>query len=435
LVFNRPITKSTNHKILAAVLLLPPAAYIIWDQVESRALAREIAAIAARGEPVTTDEQPGGADTPERHDAARIYAAAAQRQRALGPEASFGAWSVDVDSVNPRPLSELEARLRPDTAPLQLADQAAPLDFNGFGDVELESEPALSTVGILADVRADLYSARGNGDEAAASLFSSARLQRALTDSFSQSRHMTRLLGSVRILLRHTSPSEAALARLQRAVAELPDSDALVRDVQRRRAQVIDDWSHPRAGVSEAILLRILRPSIARSTRAELSAIEDAMAVARAPWPAKVTAARELERKYEPAMRAMTARRGYLARLAVPYGPGIAAVNVGSAGTRLAARRIILAILAIERYRRAHASTPPDALDALRPTYLREVPLDPFSGAALVYRRAADRYQVYSVDADTTDNGGAFYGVGSKGQFSPPQGVPRDLGIVVEFDR
>ena len=82
------------------------------------------------------DAIPTGGDTSERQLAARVYAAAAEQVRALPREITFRLPRIDVDSVAVPPvnLEELERTYRHDAPALQLLDQAAPLDFNGFGD-------------------------------------------------------------------------------------------------------------------------------------------------------------------------------------------------------------------------------------------------------------------------------------------------------------
>jgi len=420
-------------RILVALLLILFAGYLVWDQIEVRALRRQIDAIAARGEPVAIDDTPVGADTPERHDAARIYAAAAEREREFLPEYTFRLWVIDVDSPTPPVIADLEAKYRSDAPVLQLLDQAAPLDFNGFGDVEIPSRNPLSASAVLSDLRADLFSVKGKPDDAVSALVSSARAVRTSADTYSRWIGVSRLLGSVRILLRHTSPSEPALAKLQNAVASLPDADSVAAEMQRSRASMIDDWRNPRGTVSEAVLRRILRPWLTRSQRAELAATDEGLVVAREPWPGKLAAAQALERKYAPAIKQLSERRGFFARIAQPYGFGIPLVSVLPNGYELAARRVMIATLAIERYRRTHAEAPPESLDALVPAYLDAVPQDPFAKSPLVFRRGKDAYLVYSIDRDQKDDGGALYGVGSKGQLNPRLGTPRDLGIRVEI--
>jgi hypothetical protein len=61
--------------------------------------------------------------------------------------------------------------------------------------------------------------------------------------------------------------------------------------------------------------------------------------------------------------------------------------------------------LAVERYRLAQGTFPED-LQQLVPDYLEAVPLDPFDGQALRYRRMHPGYIVYSIGEDLSDDGG-----------------------------
>ena len=427
------------RRVAAVVVLLPAAAYVIWDQVESRALAREIAAIAQRGAPITVaDAAPIGADTPERHDAARIYAAAAQRVRALPPELTVRLSTLDLDrtAAPPLDLAELERTYPPDTPALQLLDQGTPLDFNGFGDVEFdENNSPLLTLNQLAAMRADLFSARGRGDAAAQALIPCVRLRRTMPLT-QQTQVAIRLLGSVRIMLHHAKPSERSLEALQRALMEPPDSDDLVHYVEQQRARFIDEINSPRGEVGDMILRRLLRPWMARANRRNLDTYREAIDVSRRPWPEKFIIGTMLQEKYGQVFRG-AGRPGFGQRMMrnslFPYGIGIIAAPFTQAGIELAARRVIVAVLAVERYRRQHGEVSPSSLASLVPAYLPALPNDPFSAQPLVYRTGADHYLLYSVDVNRTDDAGALYGFGSGGQRQPRPGAGRDLGIRVEM--
>lgn len=67
--------------------------------------------------------------------------------------------------------------------------------------------------------------------------------------------------------------------------------------------------------------------------------------------------------------------------------------------------RCLWTALAAERYRRKHTHWP-ESLDKLCPQFLVFVPLDPFDGQAIRYRRVADGVIIYSVSSDGTDNNG-----------------------------
>lgn len=422
---------------VVAVLLLPIAAYVIWDQIEVRALRREIAAIAARGEPITLDAAPVGADTPERHDAARIYAAAAQRVRALPQELTFRLGSLDLDwTGGPRvDVAELERTYPPDSPPLQLLDQATPLDFNGFGDVEFEdSNSPFLTLNNLAALRADLFSIRGQGDAAAHALIPCVRLRRTLT-TFEQSQLAMRLLGSVRIMLRHTVPSADSLEALQRALMDVPDADDLVHHIQQQRARFIDEIQGPPDGLADMTVRRLLRPWIARANGRNLQTYGQAIELSGRPWPEKYIEGARLQQKHLQAFEAAGAAgnlRRTMRNIVMPYGIGFMGAPFAQAGSELATRRIIIATLAVERYRRTHGEQLPPSLDAIVPGYLPAVPVDPFSGHPIVYRSGGGHYLLYSVDNNRTDDGGAFYGFGSGGQRAPRANAGRDVGIRID---
>ncbi|HEY7310474.1 MAG TPA: hypothetical protein VH643_14005 [Gemmataceae bacterium] len=67
--------------------------------------------------------------------------------------------------------------------------------------------------------------------------------------------------------------------------------------------------------------------------------------------------------------------------------------------------RSTIVALAAERYRH-EKETWPDTIDKLCPKYMDTVPLDPFDGKPLRYRRVQDGVVIYSVDDDGVDNHG-----------------------------
>jgi hypothetical protein len=420
-------------RVVLANLMVPVVAWVIWDQYERRALAREIAALAARGEPTSTEALATGADTPERAQAARMYAAAAERAATLQPEVTFRLPTIDVDStalvVN---LDQLERTYPHDAAHQQLVDRAAPLDFNGFGDLEPDLERgALLRAGQLCALRADLLSARRRADAAAAALGSCVRVYRTL-ELFPRGQLSARLLGSVRILLRHGAPSREALAALQQVLETVPDTDDIAAETIRRRARFLDDIAAPRARVIDAVLSAVMRPWIARSNRQHLAAFGDALALAAQPWPRKFVTGIEMERSFG---RGMAGPRGLIERQTFPPRYAYAGWSARFVGADLAARRVVTAAIAVERFRADHGGTPPPSLQSLVGRYLRAVPDDPFTGKPLVYTATATEYRLYSADTDQKDDGGEIYGLGSKAQRQPLQGRPRDLGVRVELRR
>ena len=60
---------------------------------------------------------------------------------------------------------------------------------------------------------------------------------------------------------------------------------------------------------------------------------------------------------------------------------------------------------AVARYRQAQGCLP-DTLEALVPTYIDEIPIDPWSGEPIVYEQCEPGYILYSVGPDGIDQGG-----------------------------
>ncbi|HWH71915.1 MAG TPA: hypothetical protein VNT26_21310, partial [Candidatus Sulfotelmatobacter sp.] len=61
--------------------------------------------------------------------------------------------------------------------------------------------------------------------------------------------------------------------------------------------------------------------------------------------------------------------------------------------------------MALERYRLGHDGQLPASLNTLAPVYLNQVPLDPFNGQPLRFKRLPKGYAIYSVGADRQDDG------------------------------
>ncbi len=108
----------------------------------------------------------------------------------------------------------------------------------------------------------------------------------------------------------------------------------------------------------------------------------------------------QVERQFELAVRDLP-KSAILTRLLLPN-----LTKLGEASRRKhACIRCISAALAAECYRQTHKHWP-DSLDQLCPQFLSAVPLDPFDGSPLRYRRLKDGAMIYSVGNDRVDDGG-----------------------------
>jgi hypothetical protein len=84
--------------------------------------------------------------------------------------------------------------------------------------------------------------------------------------------------------------------------------------------------------------------------------------------------------------------------------PSFSRIAVREASTQ-AVIRLTITALAVERFRLANNRLP-ESLGELTPKFLEAVPIDPFDGTPLRYRRVGSGFIVYSVDADGHDDDG-----------------------------
>jgi hypothetical protein len=103
-------------------------------------------------------------------------------------------------------------------------------------------------------------------------------------------------------------------------------------------------------------------------------------------------------------------------------------VSAASFNRALASLRLVRCHLALREYWLAHGGYP-ESLSELAPDILADVPLDPFTGRNLVYRRLPAGYQLYSVGPDRIDDGGRPVPPG--GSAAAPTG---DLTLDVELE-
>jgi hypothetical protein len=431
----------TRRRVLIAlvVLLIPVALHAVWDQLEATWFAREFSSLADRHEPVSVDFQRFPLATQEQRRAARIYAAAADLARhARADDPLLSRLEIDVERafLEADPAAALAPRWRQyaEREPaLELLDEATPLDFAGFGpaapDLNQTAWP-LDELASINTLRIAMHIARHDASSAASALIASIRLQRTFREEFYMQQPAADLLGTLRLLLRYAPPDGDTLASLQQAFDALPDADSLQSQLRLRRAWLLGIfWPYPPHSDAWALRVRVdrlrnagetlaftaMRPWFTRTRRAEIRAYDAAIDVAGRPWPEKMDAARELNERY-----GVDPRRGprWVFCCGVTLTPPLMGIRelqtiLALAGERLAIRRVAIAALAAERYRRAHAGSAPPSLDALVPAFMPSVPQDPFTGQPLRYRLDADSYAIYSVDSNRTDDGGRLYGFGT----------------------
>ncbi len=184
----------------------------------------------------------------------------------------------------------------------------------------------------------------------------------------------------------------------------------------------------------------LVRPWVTHQFRGFLADLDKEIAVAREPLPGRLDDAERFAPA--PGRPGVPEPGSWVLRVQVSTGIPI---NLGgfviltSSFTRdartIAQNRVAVAVLAVERWRRAHGGAVPPNLQALVPSVLASVPMDPFNGQPLRFVRGTNAYIIYSVSEDRRDGGGDI------GEWQPdvfggyPRIVEHDIGIRVPFNR
>jgi hypothetical protein len=421
---------SRVRRFLFWTVLLLVVAYISWGRIEAWRLSRAVADIQARGEPVDYSYWYAKQVTAEQRESASLYARAAEFASEAESGQQYRASQIDVDlpSGPVLTLADIAASYRPDAPAMQLLDRATPMDFTEFGEDNrglYDNQIPLQALGAQACLRADVLAAHGDAEGAVAALVPCLRLQRTLLPPY-RSQHAARLLGSFRILFRHTVPSDASLTALQRAVADWPDEEVILRGLLQDRAHFIGFLEVPSRSFGEAVMKTLTQPLLSNVTRRRLDSYQEPLALARMP-------AKERRERIAAMRRApVQTKRHFLDKFTGPV--WYSTISFEAARLDLAARQIMTTVLAVERYRRAHHGTLPPSLATLVPAVLTAVPEDPFSegaGQPITYRSDPDGYVIYTLDSNRRDDGGAFYGHGAAVTKHVGPQSPRDVGIRV----
>jgi len=392
------------------VLLLPVAAWSLWDYVEARRLSSVVREIQARGEPVTSR----GSGMPARfHSSAGAYydaAAMLMDRSALSEiEQDLRYERGERAALIARVRNWLEVNRDAD----HLLDRATAAEFTGFQSYQDHLRwDRLTTVSSLARARVIDRLEAHDGDGAADALIRQIRIARAMAATASDwlPFFFDRALPDLDRVL-EMKPSSAALARLQQAI-RANDRDGVLREAAvNARGLLIESLWNPgsdwygrpsnRFGGNplEPLAYFICRPWQAHRVTGELRRLNIAADAAAAPWPDRL--------KFSPVpMPALPASRWRFLDSPANSIVYLHQQRTVAFGRMLAVLRTAETAVAVERYRAAHAGALPATLDSLVPGFIDRVPVDPFSGSPLKLRSSPGTYAVYSVGANFKDDGG-----------------------------
>jgi hypothetical protein len=407
--------------IATCVLLTPLLAHRLWDYLEIRRLIVEIEAIQQRHEPLTTAESmtalpPSGSD---RHRAGLALVAAgtlalgSMQQPALSAMHEWLAGATVVANPQATFGGPLAAAVDRAGEALALADKARTLGFDGLpAGINYSYHTAgLMALERLLSVRTLSLALADRGDDAAESMLTALMVRRALVDSPMAGAGRTAAPGVVSL----SHPSDAALLRLQQALAADDERSSATAWLLAARARLIENvWRQlygPGAGtignVSQAnrgLAPWLLRPRFTHGLVRSLRAWAELIDASRRTGSARIDAARSVSQRYR-LSDPVSLRRGVAAGMFDPMAMHVEAVT--RAERQILDRASVVA-LAVTRYRLAHAGRVPATLAELVPVYLDAVPEDPLAGRPLRFRTLPDAYIVYSVGADGRDDGGTL---------------------------
>jgi hypothetical protein len=414
--------RPTLRRVAIAVfaVLLPLAAHSLWDYIEIRRLVGEIEAIRAKGEPVSEREAVGGNQPlpAEQHGAASYYLAGAML--ALGTSPSRAITPIREWLAEPTPSREALQQLaapvhelaRNSSDALLLADKAAELPFDGFpaGTEYSYRTAGVSDLSELITARTLSLSQSGNADAAVGSVISGLQIRRALRDA----RWMAISGHQVPAVLSLTRPSPQALLRLQTALEAEDKPERQLEDFLRERARYVEmiwrryygtdpnvprHYTLPMRSVTETLM----RPWFTHNAVNVLRLWAQLVEVTRTQWPEKARRSADILESNRQEQRALRAG-GYFNTL-LNRGVVLGAFSQAVDATQLIVDRASRVAVAIERFRRDRKALPA-ALSDLVPEYLRENPVDPYSGRPLLFRPEKVAYTVYSVGPNQQDDQG-----------------------------
>jgi hypothetical protein len=204
--------------------------------------------------------------------------------------------------------------------------------------------------------------------------------------------------------------SEATLAEIQRLLEDEADQPLLVIAARAERAIVhqflefVENGGHYRASfgmrsrTGSNDVDEFLDRGKARGCHAAyLRYFNECVEIAKLPSEQQVERLRDFDlRPPENVPQPLTALSGPLdnfQKLAIWFHRTLAFLRCG------------IAAVAMERYRLAHGRWP-ERLEGLVPAYLSKIPIDPFDGQPLRFRRLKDGVIIYTVGEDRQDDGG-----------------------------
>ena len=415
--------------VLAALLLLI-AAIAIWRNSLTSANSKRLRAIAARGEPASLAELDNFyKSVPDSNNAALLWlAGAAALTNDLGNIAGNLTMRRGVP-LNEDQLGGAAEALAANNEALTLLHKAAKLTQSRY-PINLSQQFWFTNIQHLAPMKGAAQVLRAEAVVAIAQT-NTALASGAISGIFAAGQSMaieplmiSQLVAfaidaigiqTLQFALNNSAFSAAELESMQTAVSKADDMESALRGLLGERALFISGLSDPNgmiaasrvtppSGIEEIASEVFLQPLARvsgfwqRDLRFGIDALTTYVGWARLPDPQRVYATTNWDRMM------VQAKNGYYIMTGMLL-PAMEKFISKDANHRAQARTALVA-LAIERFRLAHNGKLPDQLSSLVPAFLEKVPIDPYDGQPLRYKRTDKGYMVYSIGPDGVDDGG-----------------------------
>jgi hypothetical protein len=249
---------------------------------------------------------------------------------------------------------------------------------------------------------------------------------------------------SLHLVLSWGTAAPAWLEKLQREFTSLADDRAVEKRMRHERAYWLSftlpgvfseepaRFGPHSTSPLEAIARRLVRPLRDHRLVEELSEFDEALNIAKRPWPEIIEDAASFVSSHR-ASRSPSLRPGLIDSLTRPLGAHVASRVMTSyfeaIAESLARARASIGALAVARFQHDHKGELPAALQQLVPAYLPAPLIDPYTGSELRYWHDCGGFKVYSVGINRKDDGGQWEQHSDLEQSR--RGKPADVGIDV----
>ena len=442
-------------RIVAVLVVVIVLIWSVWYFVATHALDREIAGIISADEPVTFADLTASLPEVDRADDAAPYYTAAlaliegmDYEKLEQVQKAFEEIIEQRDTVSPALIASVEDYLAPERLALEMIDKAATLGGCSY-DIGVEYGMSYCTsrfqparlLALTTSVRTEFLALQGQGDQAVESAVSSLRMLRIFDRQPMLICHLVRvaclnlITSDIPVILEFSQPSDQALDKLQDALLQSEQSFDIKRMWLAERVYVLSELRNilpfklslktgifSQAGMLEEWPGTHLSTPFVRSLAANyLDAHSQLVEASEKDWPEVLTAIKDVGARQSPSMF------NTFSRMLIP-GTELATEELGkSLATTRAARLAIM----VELYRREQGKLPESLAELQTGGY--KVPVDPFTGKELVYRKSDSEYLVYSLGDDLQDNGGPTRKEACSGGRCGIDSKPKDWGVRVRI--